>query len=372
MTALAVFSAAAALLSLVCLALNQRAFRPLRPGGAPAGGWPFISVVVPARNEARNIERALTSHLASDYPAFEVVVVDDGSTDSTPSILARLGARSPRLRVVSAGEPPAGWLGKPNALARGVEASLGERMLIVDADVEYSPAVLRGAVSAAISEDLGLLCILPRIVTRGFWEGVLMPNLVALLYLGPGFLFNGHRFRSLAIGGGSGNLVSKSALADSGGFESIRNLVIDDVGLARRIKLAGFDVKAFTACDDVRVRMYEGFREIADGFTKNLAFLFRSPARVLAFVFFLTALAWAPYAVLLSGASPFAKALAGGAIAATLAGRLAAAVVTRTPRWSAFFHPLMVAVWAGIALRSVWRRVVLGKIVWRGRSTPAG
>ncbi len=119
-------------------------------------------------------------------------------------------------------------------------------------------------------------------VTAGFWEGVLMPNLAALLYLGPGFLFNSPGLRRLAIGGGSGNLVFRRALAESGGFRLLCNRVIDDVALARQIKSSGFGVRAFTACDEVRVRMYEGLREVADGFTKNVAYLFRSSALVLA------------------------------------------------------------------------------------------
>jgi hypothetical protein len=131
-------------------------------------------------------------------------------------------------------------------------------------------------------------------------------------------------------------------------------------------------VKAFTACDEVQVRMYEGFREVADGFTKNVAYLFRSSALVLALVLFFTALAWAPYVVLLSGAGGFAKVLAAGSIAAILAGRLAVARISRTPAWSALFHLLMVTVWAGIAVRSVLRRIVSRNVVWRGRSTPAG
>ena len=371
MTALAAISAAAAALSLACLVLNGRSFRPLPAGAPPAGGWPPVSVVIPARNEERALERAVAAHLSCDYPDFEVVVVDDRSTDSTPAILLRMRELSPRLRVVAGAEPPPGWLGKPNAVARGIAAAAGEYFLIVDADVEYSARALRDAVAAAMSEDLGLLCILPRMVTRGFWEGVLMPNLAALLYLGPGFLFNSRRFRGLALGGGSGNLVSRNALRVSGGFEPLQNRVIDDVALARQIKRAGFGVRAYTACDDVRVRMYDGFREIVDGFTKNVAFLFPSSAAVLALVFFFTALAWAPYAVLLSGAGGTARALAAGAIAAILLGRLAVARLTRTPFWSAVFHPLMVTVWAGIAVRSVARRALSGTVVWRGRATPA-
>lgn len=372
MTALAGISAAASLLSLACLVLNWRSFRPLRLGAPPADGWPFVSIVIPARNEERSLERAVALHLAADYPDFEVVVVDDRSTDGTAAILDRMRSVSPRLRVVPGTEPAPGWLGKPNALAAGIEAAKGELLLIVDADVEYAPSALRAAVSTAVSENLGLLCILPRMVTAGFWEGVLMPNLAALLYLGPGFLFNSPGLGRLAIGGGSGNLVSRRALAESGGFRLLCNRVIDDVALARQLKSSGFGVRAFTACDEVRVRMYEGFREVADGFTKNVAYLFRSSALVLALVLFFTALAWAPYVVLLSGAGGFAKVLAAASIAAILAGRLAVARISRTPAWSALFHLLMVTVWAGIAVRSVLRRIVSRNVVWRGRSTPAG
>ncbi|MGH9442777.1 MAG: glycosyltransferase [Thermoanaerobaculia bacterium] len=372
MNVLAAVSAAAAVLSVVCLVLNLRSFRRLGPRASPAGGWPPVSIVIPARNEERNIAKAVAFHLACDYPDFEVVVVDDHSTDATPRILDRMAARSPRLRVILAGERPPGWLGKPNALRCGVAAARGRRLLIVDADVEYAPAVLRDAVAAAAAEDLGLLCLLPRMVTVGFWEGVIMPNLAALLYLGPGFLFNSARFQSLAIGGGSGNLVSREALERSGGFETLRNCVIDDVALARQVKRAGFRAKAVTACDGVRVRMYEGFRETVDGFTKNVAYLFRSPVAVLVFVILFASLAWAPYAVVLSGAGRPAKILAGGSLALILAGRLVVARVSRTPAWSSLFHVLMVSVWAGIAARSVWRRSISGNVVWRGRSTPAG
>jgi glycosyltransferase involved in cell wall biosynthesis len=333
--------------------------------------WPSVSVVIPARNEERSVERAVRSHLASDYPRLEVLVVDDRSTDRTGEILESISRDVARLRIVTTSEPRSGWLGKPNALACGFEEAKSEWILFVDADVEYGSTVLRRAVSTALLEELGLIAILPQVVTRGFWEGVLMPNLVALLYLGPGFLFNSRWIRELALGGGSGNLVSRTALAATGGFAPLRDAVIDDIGLARQVKHAGFGVRAFTACDDVRVRMYEGFAEIAEGFTKNIAFLFRSPIRVLVFTFAFLALAWAPYVVLFAPAPRGAKLLAGLSILAVLVGRAVAALLTRTPVWSAIFHPLMVTVWAGIALRSVWRRVVLGKIIWRGRETAA-
>lgn len=101
----------------------------------PAGDLPFVSVVVPARNEERNIEACLLSIAAQNYPVFEIVVVDDQSVDETPAILARLAAANPRIRLIAGAELPAGWMGKPHALEQAVRHTRGSLLLFVDADV---------------------------------------------------------------------------------------------------------------------------------------------------------------------------------------------------------------------------------------------
>src|SRR5262249_34288822 len=201
---------------------------------------PRVSVVVPARNEERGVERAVRSHLAQDYPDFEVVAVDDRSTDRTGEILSRLAAADARLTVLPGVEPPAGWLGKPHALFEGFTAARGELVLFADADVVYDSRTLREAVAYAEAEGVDLLALLPKFETRGFWESVLMPYLLGAYFGGIGGLANVDRPRWFAAGGGAGNLVRRRAYDAVGGHEGLKDSVVDDVPLASKIKTARF------------------------------------------------------------------------------------------------------------------------------------
>ncbi len=371
MIALAAIPALLAAASLFFLRANRAAFRPLPPADGRCEG-PAVSIVIPARNEERDLENALRSHRASDYPDLEIVVVDDRSTDATGAILARIAAEDGRVRVVRGEEPPRGWLGKPHALWEGARAARGEWLLFVDADVVYAPEALGRAMSRVLGGRLDFLCLLPTLVTRGFWEGVLMPNLYVATLLGPAFLAASERFRGLAIGGGCGNLVRRTAYDAVGGHEALRDAVIDDVGLAIAVKRGGHRVAADLAFDAVSVRMYRGFQEVVDGFSKNLAFVVPRPAVLAAGLLLAVVLAWAPWVVLFAPrASAAERAVAGLAILLTLAGRAGVARLTRSPLWSGVFHPVMLTVWAWIGARSLYRRVVRREVAWRGRTTPA-
>ncbi|MGZ8832261.1 MAG: glycosyltransferase, partial [Thermoanaerobaculia bacterium] len=118
----------------------------IRRRTAAPGGELFVSIIVPARDEERSIERSVRGFLAQDYPAFEVIVVNDRSSDSTGPILDGIAAREARLVVVHGEEPPPGWLGKPWALHQGSLRAKGELLLFVDADIDYAPQALRAGV----------------------------------------------------------------------------------------------------------------------------------------------------------------------------------------------------------------------------------
>ena len=169
----------------------------------------------------------MRSQLAQDYADFEVIVVDDRSTDSTPEILAGLARESPRLTVVSCGEPPEGWIGKPHALWEGVRAARGELLLFVDADVRYDSRTLSEAVSFFLANRADFLAFLPGFEGRGFWENVLMPNLPFIFYCGPAFLANHDAVPSIAVGGGSGHFVRRSTYEALGRHEALKTSVVD-------------------------------------------------------------------------------------------------------------------------------------------------
>jgi chlorobactene glucosyltransferase len=337
--------------------------------------WPSVTVVIPARDEERDVEAAVRSHLSQDYPGLEVVVVEDRSRDSTGEILRRLAGEDARLRVVPGVEPPPRWLGKPHALHLGSRAAAGELLLFADADVRWAPGTLRGAVAYLEREKADFLAVLPHLEAKGFWENVLMPNLACTLYFGPALRINDDRWRFLAAGGGAGNLVRRPVYDAIGGHEALRASVVDDVRLALTVKRAGYRVRAARAEDRVAVRMYRGFREVVDGFTKNVAWIFQGPSAILVLGFAVVAAqlsAVLPPAVLLAAAlgapvaaTDVALAAAGTALAILL--RLVLARALKDPLWTAPTHAFMAVIWTGIIARSLFRRFVLRAVVWRGR-----
>jgi chlorobactene glucosyltransferase len=357
------------------LAVTPRLARRRLPRDKPS---PRVSIVVPARDEEREIEAAVGSLLAQDYPDFEVIVVNDRSTDRTGEILAAMEDPGKRLRVVAGSEPPEGWLGKPHALAIGAREASGELLVFVDADVHYHPLAIGEAVAAMRALEADFLCLLPRLECRGFWENVLMPYVISSFFLGPGFLANGDWPRWFAVGGGAGNLIRRDVYDRLGGHETLKNSVVDDVRLAFTARGAGFRTRAVRAEDRVSVRMYRGFREVWDGFSKNTAYIFNGATGVLLLLMtaVLIAAAIVPPAVLLAAAGGLKApagdvGLAAGAFALLLGARVILAAALRDPVWPALAHPFMAAVWTGMIGRSLYYRIVRRTLTWRGREFDA-
>jgi len=342
------------------------------------GRTPRVSIVVPARNEERGIAGAVSSHLAQEYPDFEVVVVNDCSADRTGEILESYARADPRIRVIAGSDPPAGWLGKPHALSLGARAATGDILLFADADVRYDRRALAEAVTLLESESCDFLGLLPRFEAEGFWENVLMPYVPGGYYFGPGFLANRDRPRWMALGGGAGILVRRSAYDAVGGHETLKNSVVDDVRLAFLVKRAGFRTRAARAEDRVSVRMYRGLGEIVEGFTKNIAYLFTGPVglALLALTAVITVLAALPPVALVAGilGAPVARGdlgLAALATAIAVCARAILAVSLGDPLWPALTHPIMTAAWAAIIGRSLYFRLVRRRLTWRGRQFDA-
>jgi chlorobactene glucosyltransferase len=320
------------------------------------------------------VEAGLRSHLSQDYPDFGVFAVDDRSTDATGRILDALAASSPRLRVVHGVEPPSGWLGKPHALAQGIARAEGEILFLADADVRYDPTALREAVALMEARRLDLLALFPRLEMRGFWENVLLPYMPVSFFFGPGLIVNTDIQKRWAVGAGAGMLVRRAAYERAGGHAAIRSSVIDDLNLAIRVRRSGGRCRLALADDRAALRMYRGYREIRDGFTKNIAFAFEGVTGALLGIstVFAIAAAVAPPLVLVaallgapvpSGDVRLAALAAGGLVVA----RLGMAAALRSPLWPALTHPLMALAWGEIIVRSLIRRFLRRELEWRGR-----
>jgi chlorobactene glucosyltransferase len=324
-------------------------------------------VIIPARDEERTIERTVRAFLAQTYRDVELIVVNDRSVDRTGEILARFGGS---VAVVDNEEPPPGWLGKPWALHQGSRRATGELLLFVDADVIYEPDAVTAAVAHMESRGIVLLSLFPRLEMHGFWEHVVMPNLAvfAFTFL-PLWLANRTRMPLLAVGGGPGNLVRREDYEALGGHESLKDAVVDDVGLARLMRRGRRRTEAVRAERKVSVRMYHGLGEIVRGFTKN-AFAVFGYNYFVAALFFVLAIVF--------HLLPFALAVTGNLVAiATVAIIALTRIVLFTAIGYRFDnavlgHPLMIGTWCWILIRSVWFTGIRKQLHWRGRTYDAG
>lgn len=329
---------------------------------------PLVSVIVPARDEEEDIERTVRALLAQTYPALEVIVVDDRSTDTTGAILDSID--DPRLVVFHATEePPPGWLGKPWALHQGSLRATGDLLLFVDADVVYAPEGVAAAVARLEESGVGLLSLFPRLGMRGFWEHIAMPNLAvfAFTFL-PLWLANRTRVPVLAVGGGPGNLLRRRDYDLAGGHQALSDAVIDDVGLARLMRRRGYRTEVVRAEDFVYVRMYHGLREVVDGFTKNAFSTFgRSYIAALLLIVLTLIVHVGPYVLALTGdmiaiLTVAAITLSRIILFAALGYRIDNAIFGNVP---------MVLLWLYILARSAWVTGVRRRLHWRGRTYDA-
>lgn len=237
---------------------------------------PRVSVLVPARNEAHRILSAsIGSILAQDYADFEVVTVNDRSTDSTLAILRSLAEGDPRLRVLDGTETHEGWLGKPHALRQALEASKGEWVLATDADMLFHASALRTAVEYALDKNCDALTLIPRFEAHTIWERVFVPTWQwGGLILFPPELVNrdGSRF-GMGIGGFF--LMRRAALERVGGFEAVRSEVLEDMRMAEALKRSGARLHFQYAPGLVSTRMYSNFAELWESSAKNMFSILR-------------------------------------------------------------------------------------------------
>jgi chlorobactene glucosyltransferase len=236
-----------------------------------AGKAPLVSILVPARNEAhRVLADSILSMLSQDYPNFEVIAVDDRSTDCTLDILKEIARTDARLKVISGEVLPEGWLGKPFALHQAKLSSRGEWLLATDADVIFKSDAISQAISVAVREGCDALSLVPAISSRGFWMNAVMPVagwLILLLF--PYWKVNNQR-SPVALGAGGFFLIRAEAHDVTGGYAAIRDEVIDDAATARLLKQAGLRLKVSAGDSILATPMYSGLRELFEGFGKNV------------------------------------------------------------------------------------------------------
>ncbi|MDQ3651966.1 MAG: glycosyltransferase [Acidobacteriota bacterium] len=250
---------------------RQRPLMPVVNHELMDAAAPLVSILVPARNEEhRVLEQSIRSMLAQDYGRFEVVAVNDRSTDATGIILRSIARSDQRLRVIDGVEPPAGWLGKPHALQQALDEARGEWVLATDADMIFHPRALRTAMTHAVRGSYDAVTLLPDVDCLSFWEKVFMPAFgwFMLMALPLERVNDPARPESLGVGGFF--LIRRAMLEGVGAYRAVRNEVAEDLRTAEVLKGAGARLRVEYAPDLASTRMQTNFREIWEGFTKNL------------------------------------------------------------------------------------------------------
>jgi glycosyltransferase involved in cell wall biosynthesis len=253
-----------------------------------SGTAPVVSVMVPARNEEASLGACLESLVAQSGVAFEVIVVDDHSTDRTRAIATSF----PNVRVIAAGPLPSGWTGKNNAVATGARAAHGPWFLFTDADTVHLPGSLVRALAEAEQNGAEMLSYSPEQIAASFWEMATLPVVFAELarQYPPSKVSDPNS--ALAAANGQYILVRRDAYEAVGGHAAIAADILEDVALARAVKASGRKIRFRYAADAVRTRMYRNYAQLRDGWTKNLVLLFPNPGWLAMKVLFLWAFFW--------------------------------------------------------------------------------
>lgn len=236
---------------------------------------PMVSILIPARNEEKNIFACVTSLLNQDYSNIEVIVLEDCSSDRTMEILQSLAKNSDNLRIIKGKALPKGWLGKHWACNQLSMEAKGEILFFTDADTVHSPSTVSFAVKAMQIEDLDLLSAVVKERTDTLGELLTVPFMVhSILSILPLALAYRTKFQALSVTCGQFMMFRKKSYCSIGGHESVRDHGVDDLSLGKLIKKAGMKWRLYNASDLVECKMYESFKDACVGFLKNYFALF--------------------------------------------------------------------------------------------------
>ena len=334
--------------------------------------FPLVSILVPVRDEEKNIERCVLSLLAQNYPNFEVIVLDDQSQDNTPVILNQLAQTQPLLRVLRGSPPKDNLSGKNWACDQLAQQAKGDIFFFTDADTIHQPQALLELITALSGEKADLLTGFPRQQILTWGEALLVPffNWASISFL-PLFIAYRIKLPGLSTAVGQVMIFKREAYQKIGGHAALGNIIIDDLTLTRRIKAAGLRWRVVNLTDLVSCRMYHGMTEAVEGFTKNLfaAFDFHMLPYIFSF-FWLAILFCLPFVVLIFHGF--------GTIPAANTGNLLVCIGLSLLIWSipyaeikiplgfAFLYPITVLANEVIAFRSLLFSLT-GRLSWKGR-----
>jgi len=327
---------------------------------------PRISLLFAARDEEEKLPLTLEMLAKVDYPDLEIMAVDDRSRDATGRILDEFARSHDRIRVVHVTELPAGWLGKPHALQKGYEAASGEWLLFTDADVRFEPDSLRRAVAMIQAQKADHLTLFGDVLMEGFWETVVLTFFGLAMHTGN----ESHRVadpKSRAyVGVGAFQLLRRSAYEACGTHRRLAMEVVDDMKLAKVVKLGGFRSCVGVAEHFVSVRWHAGVGNVIRGVTKNFfaALRYSLPFATVAFLGMLLVNVL-PFVAVIFGHG-WVRGLAAVSVVIALAFHAGVDLTMKVSPLYALTHPVGALLFCYMIARSVVVTLWRGGVEWRG------
>ena len=358
---------------------NLRDYQTLPPPPVPPDSDTRLFILIPARNEASNIQECVGNLLAQDRPHFTLLVLDDGSDDGTDALVETIAARDARIHLLRGRPIEAGWAGKVWACQQLGEAALergADWLLFLDADTRAKPGLVSAALHHAQETKAGMVSAFPYQETGTFWERVTLPMIQFLIitFLPVRMVWESP-FPQLVAACGQIELFSRAAYEKVGGHGSIPNSFHDGLQLARRVKAAGFPVRLFDGTPLITCRMYEGGQAVWNGFTRNAYEGLGGPVALLAMTFLQGALFLLPFVFLLFALTGF---ISGGNFprwGGLCAVQIAVILLIRGLQARRFghpesilLHPLSILMLLAIQWASFWKSLRKTQVAWKGRT----
>ena len=361
---------------------NQAWLQISTPPVDPPNRGALISVIVPARNEERNIQACVEALLLQDYPNFELIVLEDRSSDSTPVILAILSTRNPNLHVIAGTELPQGWAGKPHALYQAAEIANGEWLLFIDADTFLAPNALSASLASAIRTKADLYTIITEQIMGSFWEKTVLPLVMTALSVGFSPRKVNDPTKRDAIANGQFILIKRSVYDAIGGHKKLKNLIVEDKAISEQVKWNGYKLVVADGRGVARTRMYTSLAQMWEGWTKNIylglsdrptlmilgvfgAFL-ASVAAILLPIWPILGIVWLANSGNWMALSVIAEAIIVWGI--ILYYRVRTAHQMGISGWYALTTPLGAGVFAAMMFTSAWKVLSGQGVTWKGRN----
>jgi len=341
----------------------------------------LISVCVPARNEERNIRACVEGILAQDYPNFEVIVLDDRSTDSTHEILVSIRSTTDKLQIINGSDLPTGWAGKPHALYQASASARGDWLCFVDADTFIAPETLSSCYVKALETKADMFTIMTFQSLGSFWEKTVMPIVMTALSVGFSPRKVNDPNKKDAIANGQFIMIKRSVYDAIGGHESVKDSIVEDKDISEQVKWKGYRLIVADGMKVAKTRMYTSLSEIWEGWTKNIYLGLRDQTGLLwlgafgALLAFLASIFLPAWPLLgmnwyLNGGDWMALGVVLESLmlwAYLIQARAMIALKLKISPWYALTLPLGAGVFGTMMLTSAWNVVSRKGVTWKGR-----